>query len=1237
MPLKRITKSVLLHDGMSDDVDRFLLESPAVDYAENVRFDKQGVLSKRPGFGPSELTTVQSPSGTPSVLHAIKSSLHALTDDGARSFDGSSWTETSVSGFLGTQTSVLETPPVGGMGHIDHLVYRLSGEISNYVVAYEVREVSTSDTTTGSWQSTPKHVVVQTYDPDGNFLSQERIENARSPKLFLHPFQSAYGDVVMVIYQDIATDFLFSKSVESISTFFPITNMGVDPSPTFGMECHASLIEHDLSYIPNPDFASPMWYTRLGASADGHARYHIAVDTNNERLLIFYQHGGGLELVRMNANFTAHEEGSTIQTASSVSRWEAFDIHYVASNIIYLMYGRYAGTDPRDSSVWLNRRASIDTFPNDWGPFVLLQNTGVGTDFYPQTHTHGCLASDPASSTIAWMVHDAGQAVGYDPEATPNAHPQGNQESVRDRNTGVHYGLRNAANGAAIGTDRMLPHHRLATRCFWLDSQLYAGVQQWYDCTPYTDDINFNWNNETWPSVLGAATPRTTMLAAFDHTNNSVRPVAALDPGLSKTSEYTESEFQTHLPSIDIDNSDILFINRVVLTPEDMSLRWTVTADNVQWARLGAAEHPAEAMCRVYRIAPGLGSGRGASVANMGDGLVLSAAAPIWFDGRFFGELGPLDQPEIIDVRDSRMEEYDPISDGDPPRCRINFDGIDKNNAALDDWRKFQVVVGYYDVAGNKHRSAPSTTVYVDGLAGEYADTRDIPNQPWAANWRGKTVTIYFTLPLSFLPADIEYFVEAYVSDNNDDDPVLVDTSTIDLSTTPGVDEVSIDVSLVRATGLTGGGDPWLTSLELPARTAPPNYTVGGALAADPWPAFTSSVVTSTRLWAIDANTRGRVIASKLFEDFIAPEYNSTLAVNLGDERNLTAIGSLDDKVIVFEPDDIHVIYGEGPDNRGQGQDFAVHYIATDVGCEDQESVIETPAGLIFYSEPRGFYLLDRNLQVQFIGGGIEDFANRGINIQSATLVRDRAEVRFTYSGGPDDFRKLGPLAATTAVDRPPRPVFQNVPLGPDPALTYNYERNMWLTYSNYEAAAATIYQQKYTVLRDDWSIWQEDDERFDDPTGDNRMRIITPWIKLSDNVQDYQRLYRMRFLGRYLSSLQDMSLDQDPRLYESCDIRVRVFYDYEAIHTQEKLFRMQGFGYDPFNNPPKRAERLQFNLTPNRGRCQAVKLEIYEEDTEDRGEGLLYKLGHGFEVSAIDFQIGVSDQRSLLPAAVSK
>jgi hypothetical protein len=129
-----------------------------------------------------------------------------------------------------------------------------------------------------------------------------------------------------------------------------------------------------------------------------------------------------------------------------------------------------------------------------------------------------------------------------------------------------------------------------------------------------------------------------------------------------------------------------------------------------------------------------------------------------------------------------------------------------------------------------------------------------------------------------------------------------------------------------------------------------------------------------------------------------------------------------------------------------------------------------------------------------------------------------------------------------------------------------------------------------------------------------------------------------MNVLGRYLSTLRD-----DNGSFDACDILVKVWYDYEEgadVTPQTKLFKYQDFGFDPFSGRGIRAERLQFAITPaeGRGRCQAVKLSFREVLPDDLPNGQTHVLGQGFEISSIDFEIGV-DQRVTrhLPAAVSK
>jgi hypothetical protein len=293
----------------------------------------------------------------------------------------------------------------------------------------------------------------------------------------------------------------------------------------------------------------------------------------------------------------------------------------------------------------------------------------------------------------------------------------------------------------------------------------------------------------------------------------------------------------------------------------------------------------------------------------------------------------------------------------------------------------------------------------------------------------------------------------------------------------------------------------------------------------------------------------------------------------------------------------------------------------------------------VFFRRERGFYLLDRQLNVTYIGDKVHDLS-KGIDVTAGELVSADGEIRFLCSVTGTQNNPDGDDPAT-GQERPPRPQYGNKPPGSDFALVWNYEKNQWSVFANYAGAASTIHQGRYTRLMDDWEIWQErenTDADYRDPTGPNRTLVRTPWIPLADATQGYSVLHRMNVLGRYLSTLREYSAD----VYDACDIRVKVWYDYEEgadVTPQIKLFSWQDFGFDPFSGRGIRAERLQFSITPaeGRGRCQAVKLE-FEEWLPGPVGSAGYIFGQGFEISSIDFEIGV-DQRVTrhLPAAVSK
>jgi len=1242
MALERKRKSVLFHQGISDGADRFLLEPPAIDYAENLMFHKDGSLQKRPGFGPDELTTVPNATGIPVAMLATDNSLHVVSENGARSWNGASWEETDASGFIGTSSVEVESQNFIGLGGCCYQTFADSnGDKRGHAIAYEVRgENSLKESSADS----EKHVIVQRYDVDGRFVDQRRFDDARSPQVV----QRTHGIAVLTLfYQDIP-----SKSLKMLNIQAPHYASTIAGSPIdLNLEPSSRPRMPNYSIVTGEEDPNPGKGPRLGQGVYGQARYFVGYSESNSRFYILYTHDAGVGVYMRAVDDTSGSivDSATIYgVANAQADILAFEVNELL-NIIVVVYQRWnRGAQPTlgtGSYAVVAQLYPTDDLSSTLGEYNIVSGTSANN---MPLYTHGTVGTyldvgsglPVAYSMVALHMsgYPSGSAYSWGESPTPpptNPGVQGNTTdgraidwlpwNNRSWEAGIKtFGVAWGAGVVAYGAD--LSAHRITTNPVRHNDKWYMGVQQWIDYTPHHYDPSAS---PAFANCLPATKPVTTAICVFDY-QETMRPVATLDAGASGHVDYAESEVAIHLGTLKVEDGDLIASNRVKLSAEDNSL-WIGVQLADQWTRVPNVEVSSDSLCRVHRIKSG---GEGAYAANFGDGIALSTAVPMWYDARFFSEFGPIDSPEIMVVADHDYSTWDV-----EPRPNHAYmgnmptQGYDEV-ANADDlvYRKFAVIYGFVDTHGNTHRSAPSQTLYVADLEeGLGSDGEE---------WPGRRINVYVTRPLSVLREDLEYFVEVYVSSDADSDMQLAMQSSARPTTTHVPIVVTFQLNRTSAA----------TTHKL-TRASESLYTSGGVLAADPWPAFAYSVVTSTRFWAIDSNNKGRVLPSKLFEDFVAPEYNPLLTINLGDERNLTAIGKLDDKVVVFEPNDIHVIYGDGPDNRGQGQDFAVHYISTDVGCEDQESVIETPAGLIFYSKPRGFYLLDRNLQVQFIGDGIEDVA-RDVDIVSATLVPKWAEVRFLVDRGPLTPREeviipdqIGPIPGTAVfttpgLDRPTWPTFNNG-LPEDSCLVFNYEKSQWSIYSNYTGRASTIYQNQYTQLLPDWSVWQEAVDEGRDPTGTNRSLLRTPCIRLSDQIQGFSRLWKVTFLGRYLSSLQDSIHISDPlNTLEGGDVMVRAWFDYESatgLPAQEKLYRFQDFGFNQFNDSRLRAERFQFEWTPERGRCQAVKFEIEEVNSESIFEGQTYHLGRGFEIVSADFDVGVSPMRSLLPQGVKK
>lgn len=134
-------------------------------------------------------------------------------------------------------------------------------------------------------------------------------------------------------------------------------------------------------------------------------------------------------------------------------------------------------------------------------------------------------------------------------------------------------------------------------------------------------------------------------------------------------------------------------------------------------------------------------------------------------------------------------------------------------------------------------------------------------------------------------------------------------------------------------------------------------------------PSFVHTILHENRIWGIHGDLlyfSSEVTPAEL--PIFAAEF--TIPVPGGSP---TALGSLDDKLIIFSRKGIYELAGHGPSLTLLDNDFgAPRQVSTDSGCLDPKSVVKTPFG-VGYRSNAGLCLLDRGLNVNFSGLPVQD------------------------------------------------------------------------------------------------------------------------------------------------------------------------------------------------------------------------------------------------------------------------
>ncbi len=254
---------------------------------------------------------------------------------------------------------------------------------------------------------------------------------------------------------------------------------------------------------------------------------------------------------------------------------------------------------------------------------------------------------------------------------------------------------------------------------------------------------------------------------------------------------------------------------------------------------------------------------------------------------------------------------------------------------------------------------------------------------------------------------------------------------------------------------------------------------------------------------------------------------------------DIIGLAAMDDKNILFKEGNVYFVVGTGPSPSGANNDLTdPTLIATDVGLVDPASIVSFPFGLLFKSQ-KGIYILDRSLQVNYIGAKVE--AYNQFSVVSARLVANTNQVRFILSNGQ--------------------------------SLVFDYFVNTWSVFTNQAAVDSVVHNSSYYRLKSNGQVLKEN-ALFSDNGDFISMKLVTTWLGLGV-LQGFQRVYKALLLGEFFSAH---------------NLSVSFAYDFNSTLFQTTVF-----------TPVAGVYQFRVNLT--RQKCEAVQITIQDVDTGTDGE----------------------------------
>lgn len=351
--------------------------------------------------------------------------------------------------------------------------------------------------------------------------------------------------------------------------------------------------------------------------------------------------------------------------------------------------------------------------------------------------------------------------------------------------------------------------------------------------------------------------------------------------------------------------------------------------------------------------------------------------------------------------------------------------------------------------------------------------------------------------------------------------------------------------------------------------------------------------VAQNRLWLVGGGQNPNSVRySKLHFDGQPAEFHNQFVSEAPDYGgNTTALGYINDVVVVFKERAVYALEGEGPDDTLQSGFYLVRPLSADSGCIEPGSLLNYSDGIAFKS-PEGIYLVDQGFKLQYLGAEVERYNSQ--ECVAATSIPDTNQVVFLMSDGV--------------------------------SLMYDTFYKQWSVYTNHLGLGAAVWRgTEYVYLRDDSQVYRRDTSLYTDAGVPYKLKIRTAPLRLQDLLQGFWRARRFSLLGKYISSHR---------------LQIGVYYDREQSPFEvfefapDDVLALSTWGSEDtwgesgtYWGGVRGGSDYHFQHRFARQKCQSIRLEF-----EDLSTGVIP--GASFELTELALEVGLRDGLGRVPAS---